>query len=84
MEEGKKEKKHMYFFMANVCSALLLTMTKNISYTNNPSHLMLLTFQYQLYNPQSIQKPFLGFFIITATTKDTCPLGERHLNHVII
>lgn len=45
---------------------------------------MLLTFQYQLYNPQSIQKPFLGFFIITATTKDTCPLGERHLNHVII
>lgn len=42
--------------MAKVCSALLLTMTKNISYSNNPSHLMLLTFQYQVYNPQNIQK----------------------------
>lgn len=71
--------------MANVCSALLLTMTKNISYSNNPSHLMLLTFQYQLYNPQSIQKPLLGFFIIIATTRESiCPPGERHLNHVII
>lgn len=46
---------------------------------------MLLTFQYQLYNPQSIQKPLLGFFIIIATTRESiCPPGERHLNHVII
>lgn len=46
---------------------------------------MLLTFQYQLYNPQSIQKPLLGFFIIIATTtEDIRPPGERHLNHVII
>lgn len=52
-------------FLPHRPSASFLTITKNISYSNYPSHLMLLTFQCRLCNQEKSTKTLPGSLSIT-------------------